>query len=204
MLYSYFYNLKIKSLKIKSASIVLLLICIAISVVLLLILHWSNKLDLVNGIGIVGSIASLTGIIIAYIQIVSVKKITESTNLAINKTLNELLKSFSISDLSRAIKLVQEVQNFIRLEKIESALLRMQDLKSILIQIRHVEVLNDKYENEEYREIMTNLNIDISNINMILIKQKNGINNVKLCENLELVSTFFSELESKLKYSTHE
>ena len=191
-------------MKIKSASIVLLLICIAISVVLLLILHWSNKLDLVNGIGIVGSIASLTGIIIAYIQIVSVKKITESTNLAINKTLNELLKSFSISDLSRAIKLVQEVQNFIRLEKIESALLRMQDLKSILIQIRHVEVLNDKYENEEYREIMTNLNIDISNINMILIKQKNGINNVKLCENLELVSTFFSELESKLKYSTHE
>jgi hypothetical protein len=191
-------------LKIKNYTILIILAGIIISFLILYVLNNQKKLDIINGIGIVGSIASLVGISIAYLQILSVKRISESTNRAIDTTLNELMKSFSISDLSKAIKLIQEIQSLIRAEKQESALLRMQDLKSILIQIKHIKILDGKYENEDYKTLNTNLNIDISNINMYLIKQKAGISFPKICENLESVTTFFAELENNLKYNRDE
>jgi hypothetical protein len=191
-------------LKLKNYTFWIILGGILISAILFYILHVENKLDIISGIGVVGSIASLVGILIAYLQILSVKRITESTNLAIDTTLNELMKSFSISDLSKAIKLIQEIQSLIRAEKQESALLRMQDLKSILIQIKHIKILDGKYESEDYKSLNTNLNIDISNINLFLIKQKTGISFPKICENLELITTFFTELENNLKYNRNE
>lgn len=169
--------------------------------VLLLTIYYQNIFKLINIISTVGSIASLTGIAIAYTQIISVKKISESSNIAIQSAISELVKSFSISDLSRSVKLVQEIQSLLRGDKMESSLLRMKDLKSMIIQIKHVEILKEKYDFEEYKKSLTNLNIDMANINALLIKHKTGVNIQKINNNLEDISTFLNELENIIKYN---
>jgi len=179
-------------------------ICIIALVIILTIIYKQNKLDLIIFVGVFGSIASIAGISISYLQILSVKEISESTKRAIDSSLNEMIKSFSISDLSRTIKLIQEIQNFIRTDKIESSLLRMNDLKSVLIQIRHVSFLDGKYLREDYQKISVDLNIDISNINLQLLNKKTGVNYHTICMNLENVVTFFTDLENKLKYNRDE
>lgn len=194
----------LKDEKTRKVTLYILIVGALLTLVFVYIVFKQNKLDFISAIGIIGSIASLAGISIAYIQILSLKEISNHNSIIINAALNQLFKSFSISDIAKAIKLVQEIQNLIRSEKSESALLRMQDLKAILIQINHVKILNGKFSDEDYKNIMTDLNIDISNINSQLIKQKPGINYIKVLANLESVTTFFNVLENKLIYTRDE
>lgn len=195
--YKYTLNLKRLIISILSASVIIMIIIFAV-------VYYKDKLDLINFIGIFGSIASIAGILISYFQILSVKEISESTKKAIDNSLNEMIKTFSVSDLSRTIKLTQEIQGFIRASKYESALLRMSDLKSVMIQIRHVKTLNEMYLSEDYKIISTDINIDISNINNVLLNKKNGVDYQKICVNLENVVTFLTNLENKLKYHRNE
>jgi hypothetical protein len=186
--------------KTRKATIWILIVGFLFTLIVGYIIFEQKKLDFITAIGIIGSIASFAGISIAYVQIVSLKEISKYNNRIINVALNELFKSFSIADISKSIKLVQEIQSLIRSEKSESALLRMQDLKAILIQINHINILDGKYNQEDYKIIMTDLNIDISNLNSLLVKQKTGINFLKVLANLETLATFFNVLENKLIY----
>lgn len=184
----------------KSSYILIALLSILITVALLVIAHKRNELNFINSIGLVGSVFSFAGILIAFIEIIYVRKISEESKLAIENAIDELFKSFSISDLSRNIKLITEIQNLVRSGKMEASLYKMQDLKSFLIQIDHVNLLSEKYDNDLHSKILTDLNIIILNLNSQLTGTKKDLDKMYTIDSLEKTSTFILELENKLKY----
>lgn len=157
-----------------------------------------------NFISIFGTYASLYGIFITYIQIQSVKEHNNITQKAIEKSLTRINQIISVADLSKAIKTTQEIQNYIVLEKHEIALLRMRDLKFILIQAKYNEDLKLLIANGNHNSLITDLGINIINITEYLFGKKMNINFSKINENLIGIETMLSEFENTLKFTTHD
>ena len=98
--------------------------------------------NMINGITVLGTYLSLLGIVISYFQIKSVKDINEKTKTAIEISLQRLNQLVVVADLSKAIKIIEEIQQFIQQKNYAIVLIRMKDLKSILIQAKHNEEAN--------------------------------------------------------------
>lgn len=141
---------------------------------------------------------------LAYEQILSLKKSSEETKLAVIESLNRIDQILSVSELSKANKIIQEIQTSNSNSKHEISLLRMRDLKNILIQIKYNKDLNDYTETGLYNQNITDLSIDINNLNDLIIGKKKGINSSKLNSNLEDLATTLSEFENKLKFERND
>jgi hypothetical protein len=157
---------------------------------------------LLNFFGIIGTFLSVYGIWIAYEQIKSTKATTEQTNRAVVNSLSRIIQLFSVADLSRAIKIIHEIQNFILSEKYELALLRMKDLKATLIQVKYNKELLSLTNIEIYNKAITDLSIDTNNINDLLLGKKK-VNFSKVNENLNQIETILGEFENKLKFENY-
>lgn len=162
----------------------------------------SKDKTLVNFFTLYGTFASLFGLWLAYMQILSLKISNDATKKAVDKSLNRINQVLSVSELSKANKIIQEIQTSNINNKHELSLLRMKDLKHILIQIKFNSELNIYTETSTYNKNITDLSIDISNLNDFILGTKRGINFSKLNSNLEELSTTLSEFENKLKFET--
>jgi hypothetical protein len=162
----------------------------------------SKDKTLVNFFTLFGTFASLFGLWLAYMQILSLKISNDATKLAVDKSLNRINQVLSVSELSKANKIIQEIQSSNINNKHELSLLRMKDLKHILIQIKFNTELNIYTETNTYNKNITDLSIDISNLNDFILGTKRGVNFSKLNSNLEELSTTLSEFENKLKFET--
>lgn len=159
-----------------------------------------NDRTIVNFFTLFGTFTSIFGLWIAYIQIISLKITNEKTKLAVENSLNKINQMLSVSELSKAIKIIQEIQTSNINGKHEVSLIRMKDLKSILIQIKYNSELNIYTETGVYNQNITDISIDINNLNDLLIGKKKGLNFSKLNSNLEELSTTITEFENKLKF----
>lgn len=162
----------------------------------------STDRTLVNFFTLFGTFASLFGLWLAYMQILSLKISNDATKIAVDKSLNRINQVLSVSELSKANKIIQEIQSSNINNKHELSLLRMKDLKHILIQIKFNTELNIYTETNTYNKNITDLSIDISNLNDFILGTKRGVNFSKLNSNLEELSTTLSEFENKLKFET--
>jgi len=156
-----------------------------------------NSLNLIT---IFGTYLSLFGIIMSFIQIYDLKAINDRTQKEVNESLKKINNILSVSELSKSLKIVDEIQNSLRSNKNEVALIRMKDLKYILIQIKHNKALEIYTSNDEYSDLLVDLSIDISNLSDNIFRPHKNINVTKVNLNLEKISTKFSELENKLKF----
>lgn len=173
-----------------------------IAVLCLFYILESKDKTLVNFFTLFGTFASLFGLWLAYMQILSLKISNDATKLAVDKSLNRINQVLSVSELSKANKIIQEIQSSNINNKHELSLLRMKDLKHILIQIKFNTELNIYTETNTYNKNITDLSIDISNLNDFILGTKRGVNFSKLNSNLEGLSTTLSEFENKLKFET--
>ncbi len=156
--------------------------------------------SIVNSFTLFGTFLSLYGIAIAYLQILSLNKINSETKFAVEKSLLRINQILSVSELSKANKIIQEIQMFLNHKKSESALIRMKDLKGILIQVKYNEDLVEYTDNKIYNQNITDLASDINNLNDFITGKKTGINFSKLNSNLEGLATTLTDFESKLKF----
>ncbi|MEC7770838.1 MAG: hypothetical protein VX798_06620 [Bacteroidota bacterium] len=154
----------------------------------------------VNFITVGGTYSSIFGIIIAYIQILTVKRTTELTKEKVEESNKRIAKTLSVSDLSKAIKLVHEIQNYLVAGKVESAIIRLKDLKSILIYLKYNDDLSKLTSTEIYTESLSNVSINMSNLTKELIGQKKGIDKSKIIEDLETIEDQLGEFEGHLKF----
>lgn len=173
-----------------------------ILIVILFNLITEKERTIVNFFTLFGTFASIFGLWIAYIQIISLKKTNEQTKIAVENSLNKINQMLSVSELSKAIKLIQEIQTSNNNGKHEVSLIRMKDLKAILIQIRFNLDLNIYTETNSYNQNITDISININNMNDLLTGKKKGLNFSRLNSNLEELSTTISEFENKLKFET--
>ncbi|WP_374460242.1 hypothetical protein [Chryseobacterium taeanense] len=158
---------------------------------------FKNSLNLIT---IFGTYLSLFGIIMSFIQIYDLKAINDKTQKEVNESLKKINNILSVSELSKSLKIVDEIQSSLRANKNEVALIRMKDLKYVLIQIKHNKSLEKYTANDEYSDLLIDLSIDISNLSDNIFKPHKNINVTKVNLNLEKISTKFSELENKLKF----
>ena len=143
--------------------------------------------NLINYITFSGTYSSLFGIMLAYTQIISVKETTENTKEKVEESNKRTIKILSVSELSKAIKLVHEIQNYLFADKSESAIIRLKDLKSILIQIKFNTELEKLTKTETYKESLADISINMTNLTQHLIGSKSGINKTKIISDLEII-----------------
>lgn len=183
---------------IKNTIIAVFVIGFLIIVILYYNLPQENK-NVINFISIFGTFLSFFGIVFSFLQLYNIKEINAQTQAEVNKSINKINDILSISELSKAIKIIQEIQQYLHSDKKELSLLRMKDLKQILIQIQY----NGKLElanNEEFNQYIVDLSIDINNISDNLLNEKKRVEVSKIISNLEEVSTILSKFENNLKF----
>jgi hypothetical protein len=146
-----------------------------------------------------GSFASLFAFVFLYFAARTQLQLTRDIDSKLLATEQLLTKLFSIADISKGPKIAEQAQIFLRSEKYESALLRVKDLKEVLIQINHYNETYSRVNIENYLTHISNIGIDLSNINDQIIGKKNNINRTKIIKNLEEVSSFISDFELKIK-----
>jgi hypothetical protein len=79
-----------------------------------------NDKTALNFITLLGTYISIYGLYLAYFQILSVKDIAKNTKIEIDEANKKIFKLLSVSDLSKSIKIVHEIQGYLRGEKNES------------------------------------------------------------------------------------
>ena len=121
---------------IQKVTILFFIIGLLVIIILYYNLNETQK-NTVNFISIFGTFLSFFGIVFAFLQLENLKEINNNTNIEVKKSLNRVNDILSISELSKGVKIIQEIQTSIHNEKYELSLIRMKDLKYILIQTKH-------------------------------------------------------------------
>jgi hypothetical protein len=182
----------------------LTLVIFAIGFLIIVIFYYnlsSVHKNIINFISLFGTFLSLFGIIFAFLQLESLKQINKNTQTQVNLSIEKINDILSISELSKSIKVIQEIQNYLHNQKSELSLVRLKDLKQILIQIKHNNNLTEFTNQEDYEKFIVNLSIDINNISDSILKPSRSVNFSKINSNLEELSTRLSEFENKLKFN---
>lgn len=104
-----------------------------------------------------------------------------------------------ISDISKKVSMITEIQGFIRDGKIEFCVLRMKDLKVLFNDLVNHEGFSTLLPIDDFNIAQTDFNIDLQNFQRHLINEKNKIDKSRIIENLEGLSTILLSAEGKLK-----
>lgn len=148
---------------------------------------------------VIGTICSLIGLAIAYVNIIALKEASKQMMGQIDQTLQKVNQLNSLAEISKAIKTNQEVQQFIRTGKIELAHLRTLDLKYMLLHFNNNPQLKELTTHHKYTQLVIDFGIDLNSISDNLINTKRKVDFTKVVNNLEDLSTFLTVFESQLK-----
>jgi len=178
---------------------ILLLIIGALGALIVLLLIPPEQRDLLDYITVIGTFASVFGLIIAYLQILSLKDTSKTIQDAVKNSNHRLNTLLSVSELAKSKKLIEEIQIMIQHDNYGGALIRMKDLKELLIQNKYNSDLQATTKGKEYRKIILDTGIDINTLNDFVLKVKEKINKVEIIRNLETTRTKIIEFENELK-----
>jgi hypothetical protein len=181
----------------------IILSCIGvIGIILTIYFFKENDKTLPNYATVIGTICSLIGLAIAYVNIVALKRASILMTAQIEQTLQKVNQLNSVSEISKAIKTNHEIQQFIRGNKIELAHLRTLDLKYMLLHFNNNPQLKDLTSDGAYTKLVVEFGIDLNSINDNLINPKRKVDLTKIVNNLEELSTYLTQFETKLKIVT--
>lgn len=185
---------------IKNYTILLFVIGLLIMILIYYNLQTNDK-NIINFITLFGTYLSVFGLILAFLQLESIKQINEKTQSEVQISLQRVNDVLAISEISKSIKIIQEIQSYLHSQKSELSLIRMKDLKQILIQVKHNNNLIEFTNHSDYEKSIVDLSIDINNISDSLFKPNRAVNYSKINSNLEELSTTLSNFENKLKFN---
>lgn len=159
--------------------------------------------SLINILSVVGTMASFFGLAIAFIQIIALKQISEITQTTIGETKNKLILGISISDVTEAIKLISEIDNFFGNQKYEIARLKLIDLKDSLVQFKTSEEFKEIIDADSLNNLILDLNAQISALHVVVYSDEEiAYNPESIITQIQDVSTYLSDFRNKIKYQT--
>jgi hypothetical protein len=181
---------------LNKAAIILLLIFIFSSIGLLF-LYPKNAADwYVLYWGVIGSNASVLGIVYTIVALNNIRRESEIIVLATRETKQKLDDFNGVSDIAKAIKLIQEIQGYARSHKYEVGIIRLQELKITVSQLKII--------NSGTPEI-PDLSDSIFNINKLIASMEKEIAaksvNLKIATvngSLETLSDLLIEIQTKI------
>lgn len=154
-------------------------------------------------ITIFSSLITIFGFVITIIQIIKTKKISRAAYSAASEAKTVIKNTIVISDLSKRVKSIQEIQNDIVNEKNDAAFLRTKDLIHALIEIRQL-VLSMKYdESNIITKMITQLGVLRRQLEEAIYKREK-VEVLKINQKLSELEIELSELTTKIKFPLSE
>lgn len=146
-------------------------------------------------IGILGGVASVIGLLIVFFQVKTVKNISLETK-------NSIFKLISLSDVTKSIKLIQEIQNYNRLLKFEIVFIKLQELKHYLIEYKSDEHFVNLGMDKKIKRFLVDIDINIQELEGYMNSNNNTKNEMDITKVnilLEQVSNLLIESQSYIK-----
>lgn len=150
-----------------------------------------------NGVSIFASIFTLIGLLFTYLQVLNLK----STSTELKRALNSHIGAFNsinlLSTLSSAILRVDNLNETLGTD-LKLSLYKMKDLKLLLLEIKHTELVGEEFIKDEFQFYFENFTNDIKNLDKHLTKAT-GLNINKIQSNLEDLTSIIKQKEIHLK-----
>jgi hypothetical protein len=156
-------------------------------------------LKVIDIFNLAGTLASLIGLIIVIYQIGQVKAISEATRDASEKTKARITSLLFVMDIPKALKIAQEVQFYNRNGKFELSILRMQDLKYHLIQIKNNAGFSEFIDKALYKDLIVDLSIEISSMEKGMKSKSKVLDSTKSNATLEKILTHLFDIDTTVK-----
>jgi len=129
------------------------------------------------------------------------KTIAETSEQASQQTKDQLMSFLSAIDIGKAIKIVQETQSYNRRKKYELSIVRMQEIKEILISFKNHPKYTKFISIKHFNQLISNASVDINSIEKSTINPTDSSDPVYLNKNLDIILTALNDLQSKVKLS---
>lgn len=180
----------------------LLIVLFCVGAGLLLLIYWQfpdKDKSLGNAFTVFGTYASVFGIVATYVQVLSLNEMNRKIQAEIENTRRQNENLGGLLDYNGSVKLVQEIQLYLRMDKLESAILRLKDLKLVMIHINHHSAVRAYAHERGYEGIMADMNQDISAINDEILGVKKGLSRSSISQNLDRVEELMIGVQTKLR-----
>lgn len=168
---------------------------------LCLILHnYNNEYDAI--ISIIGSVASLAGILVAIGQIHSVKSRASDIKTALDDARTQMENLNIFADINKHSQFIDEIEEYIRSGKYEQALITYKGLKDRLNQLfGYIENRGDLLEiHKQLQGLLDSAGNDVKTLHEIALRKSSFmVDNVQLTKNLEEIKTFLERTSGKIK-----
>lgn len=161
-------------------------------------------------ISIVGSFASLFGIIIAIVQAYQAKtaagvaaKATEDTKKAVQEGIAHVKKVISLVDISQIQHIPNEIQDSIQCKDWSRAYEKMRYLKDFMIEIQNNPIMAEEAQlKNEFVESTQKLELRINSFSKGIQDKKDPYAFNKTSELMETIRTQLKTITSKIKYNS--
>lgn len=160
----------------------------------------------INIISLFGSLASFFGLLIAYIQIISLKQTTEITQDAITQTKEKIILKISLSDVEIALSYIKEIEDSLGSNNYDLSRARFSDLKEKILQFKKYEEFIKILSKEQIDAIVDSLDSHIKDILYKIysddeqdIEKKEEI--IEIFKELQTLSNKLIEFKNNIKFS---
>lgn len=155
-------------------------------------------------ISIIGSIASLGGIVIAVWQIRALRNKTEAVSVALQDAREEMANLTIFAEINKHSQFINEIQQYLRNGKYSEALITYKDLKEKLSVLSGYIRDKDNYrqQQEDLKQLVEVAGGDIKTINGRVSKNNMSIYAIDttiIIDNLENIKTFLDNTAGMLK-----
>lgn len=166
---------------------------------LILIFVSREKRDLLAYVAVFGTIASIVGLILAYIQIMSIRETSDQIKSEVDKTINRVDVIVSISDISKTKTLIEDIQTYLRSKNFYGAIIRMSDLKEALVSAKYLRGLEEIPKPGVYNRCIINTGIAINSINDYLVRKESEPDVATIMQHLEITKQLLVDYNNIIK-----
>lgn len=171
-------------------------------IVILIIIHiFVDKInkEVYMEVSIAGTAASLFGLILVWVQVGRLKSLAEESDRATKQTKDQLMSFLAAIDIGKALKVVQETQIYNRGKKYELSIVRMQELREILIFVRNHPRYSTSIDTKHFNKLIGRTSVDICSMEKSVFNRDENIDPVFLNANLDSILAALNDLQSKVK-----
>lgn len=154
-------------------------------------------------ITLIASVSSIIGVLISIIEVLNVRKTTEAVSQSLEETKNEINDFLSFSDMNEMTRLIDEVEAYVNDDHLESAWLKMKELKANLD--KQTDYIRKAYKEYDYPKRLgaqkIHLTWDIKNIfdNISDKSQSTPLDKSVVIEHLDKTKECLHEMSGTLK-----
>jgi hypothetical protein len=160
---------------------------------------YRGGIPVIAAVSAAGSLASFVGLTVVALQLAAVRKASLAAASAAGETRESLTKLLALADVSKTIKLVEQIQNDVGAKKYEIARIRMQDVRANMVQFQPRAVSLGAEDVAAFERCLINVGLDLANLYDAAFETGKPINASTLSRNLEEVVAVLLRVERHIK-----